>query len=103
VTLHRSPAKKRLRMIVIRMDDGCPRCVKISEVWTNLEETSRILASLDARVVLAVEAGFEQGRLAGLLEAAGALDRAGFPDLARVVKLLIDEDLANMGKSLGEA
>ena len=102
--MHRPLSKNQLRMIVIGMaDDRCPRCFKISEVWTNLEETSRILSSLDAKIVMAVEAGFEQGRLAGLLEAAGALDRAGFPDLARVVKMLIDEDLAKLGKSLGEA
>ena len=68
-----------------------------------LFQVKGLLTSVDAMIYQATEAGMDQGRIIGLLEAAGALEKAGYGELADIIRKLTQEDVVILGKHHGEA
>ena len=62
-----------------------------------------MLASVDTMIYQATEAGLDQGRIVGLLEAATALEKAGYGELGAIIRKLVQEDVMILGKHDGEA
>ena len=86
------------------MDDkSCKKCAEREEAWDMLFEVKDMLASVDAMIYQATEAGMDQGRILGLLEAAAALEKAGYGELADIIRKLIQEDVMILGNHGGEA
>lgn len=83
--------------------DRCPTCGNTSEIWEKANELKRLMDMYDHLIEDATEAGLDRGRIMGLLEAADALERAGYPDLADVIRLHSDIDTTIFKKPLGEA
>jgi len=86
------------------MDDkSCKRCAEREEAWDMLFQVKDLLTSVDAMIYQATEAGMDQGRIIGLLEAATALEKAGYGELADIIRKLTQEDVVILGKHHGEA
>jgi hypothetical protein len=83
--------------------EKCARCERVAEVWTRLEEVQRLSSVIDVMITQATEAGLDKGRVLGLLEAASALDRAGYPELGDAVRRVVDDDAMVWDKPAGEA
>lgn len=84
-------------------DEKCKKCAEKAEAWDTLFEVKRMVESIDYMIYQATEAGFDKGRLYGLLEAAGALEKSGYPELGAVVRKIAGEELVIWGKSAGDA
>lgn len=84
-------------------DKSCKKCAEREEAWDMLFEVKDMLASVDAMIYQATEAGLDQGRILGLLEAATALEKAGYGELADIIRKLIQEDVMILGKHAGDA
>lgn len=68
-----------------------------------LFQVKDLLTSVDTMIYQATEAGMDQGRIIGLLEAATALEKAGYGELADIIRKLTQEDVVILGKHHGEA
>lgn len=75
----------------------CKKCEDREEAWDMLHESRALLSSMDAIIAQATEAGMDTGRVLGILEAATALDSAGYKDLALLVRKIVFEDLSSYG------
>jgi hypothetical protein len=84
-------------------DDVCKTCASREEAWNALYDVKRLVESLDVMIYQATEAGLDRGRILGLLEAASALEKAGYKELGSVIKNLVADELVSYGKSAGEA
>jgi hypothetical protein len=86
------------------MDDkSCKKCAEREEAWDMLFQVKDMLASVDTMIYQATEAGLDQGRIVGLLEAATALEKAGYGELGAIIRKLVQEDVMILGKHDGEA
>lgn len=84
-------------------DNSCKKCAEREEAWDTLFEVKKMLESVDTMIYQATEAGLDQGRVLGLLEAATALEKAGYEELGSIIRKLVQEDVMILGKSGGEA
>lgn len=80
----------------------CKKCAERSEAWDMLSETRALLVSIDAMIDQAMETGIDTGRVLGILEAASALEGAGYLELAKTVRRIVVEDSEFYG-SRGDA
>lgn len=78
---------------------GCPRC---NETWDTLRNVRMLAEHIDHMLLEAVEAGLQDGRILGLVEAATCLERAGHKQIAKIIKDLVDDDIYFM-KAKGDA
>jgi len=67
-----------------------------------LSETKSLLASVDTMIDQAMDTGIDTGRVIGILEAASALEAAGYGELAKTVRRILVEDAEFYG-SRGDA
>lgn len=84
-------------------DNSCKKCAEREEAWDMLFQVKDMLSSVDTMIYQATEAGLDQGRIVGLLEAATALEKAGYGELADIIRKLVQEDVMLLGKHDGEA
>ena len=84
-------------------DEKCVRCEKVADVWTRADDLKRLMDVYDSQIEAAVATGVDQGRILGLLEAATALEKAGYGELGDVVRRMVSEDLVLYSKFAGEA
>ena len=86
------------------MDDkSCKKCAEREEAWDMLFQVKDMLASVDTMIYQATEAGLDKGRILGLLEAANALDKAGYGELGDIIRRLVQDEVTFYGKHEGEA
>jgi len=67
-----------------------------------LSESRALLSGVDSMIDQALETGVDTGRVMGILEAAAALEGAGFVELAATVRKILVEDAEFYG-SRGDA
>jgi hypothetical protein len=84
-------------------NEKCVRCEKVADVWTRVDDLKRLMDVYDSQIEVAVATGVDQGRILGLLEAATALEKAGYGELGDVVRRMVNEDLILYTRFAGEA
>lgn len=84
-------------------DNSCKKCAEREEAWDTLFQVKSMLESVDVMIYQATEAGMDQGRVLGLLEAAMALEKAGYEELSDIIRRLIQEDMMVLGGHAGES
>ena len=84
-------------------DNSCKKCAEREEAWDTLFEVKKMLESVDTMIYQATETGLDQGRILGLLEAATALEKAGYGELGTIIRKLVHEDVMIHGQGGGDA
>jgi hypothetical protein len=84
-------------------EDKCKKCSDREEAWDMLFNVKQLVESIDVMIYQATEAGMDQGRVLGLLEAATALDNSGFVELGDAIRKIVNEDVMLLSHPGGEA
>lgn len=83
--------------------DSCKKCSERDEAWDMLFNVKQLMESIDTMIYQATEAGMDQGRILGLLEAATALDNSGFEELGDAIRKIVKDEVILLSHPGGEA